>query len=86
VFIDNRNQLYEKDIFKKYARAIFLPKDWEKLDKEFGFDYALVRNEYPIGEFLKLYPDWKIVYRDELASIFVKQKTESLKRTRLGTE
>jgi len=74
VFIDNRNQLYEKDIFKKYARAVFLPKDWEKLDKEFDFDYALVRNEYPIGEFLKLYPDWKIVYRDELASIFVKQK------------
>jgi hypothetical protein len=73
VFIDNRNQLYEKSIFKKFTSTVYLTEDWEKLDREYSFDHVIIRKEYPIAELLNLSPRWRLVYSDKIASIFVKQ-------------
>ena len=75
VFIDNRNQLYEKSIFKKFTSTVYLTEDWEKLDREYSFDHVIIRKEYPIAELLNLSPRWRLVYSDKIASIFVKQWT-----------
>jgi len=73
VFIDNRNQLYEKSIFKKFAGAVLLTEDWEKLDREYSFNYVIISNRYPLEEFLDLSPRWELVYSDKIASIFVRK-------------
>jgi hypothetical protein len=73
VFIDNRTQIYEKSIFEKFAGAVLLTEDWEALDREYSFDYVIIRKEYPIAELLNLSPRWRLVYSDKLASIFVKK-------------
>ncbi|MCL5985844.1 MAG: hypothetical protein M1371_04670 [Actinobacteria bacterium] len=73
VFIDNRNQLFEKSIFKKFTGAIYLTEDWEKLDREYSFDYVIINKKYPLEGFLNISPKWRLVYSDKLASIFIKQ-------------
>lgn len=73
VFIDNRTQLYEKSIFKKFTGTVYLTEDWEKLDREYSFDYVIISKKYPLEEFLNLSPKWRLIYSDKIASIFVKQ-------------
>jgi len=73
VFIDNRTQLYEKSIFKKFAGAVLLTEDWESFDIEYSFDYVIISKKYPLGEYLNLSPKWRLVYSDEIASIFVRK-------------
>ena len=71
VFIDNRIQLYEKSLLKKFAGVVLLTEDWETLDREYSFDYVIINKEYPLEELLNLSPKWRLVYSDKLASIFV---------------
>ena len=73
VFIDNRIQLYEKSLLKKFAGVVLLTEDWETLDGEYSFDYVIINKEYPLEELLNLSSKWRLVYSDKIASIFVRK-------------
>jgi len=77
VFIDGRAQeLYTEDFLKEYLLATESAEQWQRLTDKYGIDFAVVANSgkyYP--KHLKENPAWKLVFWDDVSSIFIKEST-----------
>jgi len=83
VFIDGRTELYKNDFFLAYQRAYNYPKEWDRLQKKYGFDIVLLRHLYSdtarLSKYLYNSKDWALVYYDEKAAIFLRESTDNKK-------
>jgi len=71
VFFDGRSDFYGVEFMKDYIRLIEVRPGWRKQVEEFGFDYALLPNNYSLVEGLRQW-GWQQVYRDETATLLRK--------------
>ncbi len=75
IFIDTRTELYKDDFYRLYRNAQNYPKRWRKLHKEYGFRIALLRHLFSgtekIMKYLHRHEDWRLVYYDENACVFL---------------
>ena len=75
-FIDGRGELYGGDFIKRYVDIVNLKGDVrseETLD-EFHIDWTLLLKDQPANKLLAHLPNWKRVYGDDTATIFVRQR------------
>lgn len=73
VFIDGRPDLYGDDFCMQYLKALWFEKDWKKWSAAFQFNYTLFPVNHSFNRFLRLQPEWELIYQDKTAEIFKKR-------------
>ncbi|MBL8173176.1 MAG: hypothetical protein JNK48_00815 [Bryobacterales bacterium] len=71
VFFDGRSDFYGVEFMKDYIRLIEARPGWRRQVEQFGFDHALLPNNYSLVEGLRQW-GWQQVYRDETATLLRK--------------
>ena len=72
VFMDGRGEAYEKDFMKKYIETLFAPESWRKMLNDYHVRYLLLKRSRALTTVLAEAADWKRVYQDDIAAIFVR--------------
>lgn len=72
VFIDGRADLYTNYNYKDYLNISLLRSDYVKLIEKYHFDYFLIDNDYPIGNYLKYNSDYGKIYETEEFTLYKK--------------
>ena len=78
VFIDGRLEVYDAEFFRYYVSAFNNPRLWRQQLDKYGINTVLLfhrwRNRHPMIRALLLDPAWTLVYHDEVAVIFVRNR------------
>jgi hypothetical protein len=73
VFVDGRTDLYGDELLREYLATIFVNSGWRETLDKYDIDLVFVESAAPLARNLRLEPGWEEVYRDEMASILVRQ-------------
>jgi hypothetical protein len=76
VFIDGRADVYGDDFLGRYVKTMRLDPRWPDLLDQFGVDYVLVEPSKPLAAVLLESRDWRSVYEDHVAEVFVRADKE----------
>ena len=77
VMIDGRTDIYEWSGFlEQYARWATSQEDPNLLLKKYNVNFCLLSTRSQMINVLPLLPDWKLVYSDDLARVFVKTPSQ----------
>jgi hypothetical protein len=74
VVVDDRHDLYGADFMKKYLGTIRLVPEWNDLLEEQNVRWVLMPRHSAVANMLSELPGWKLVYEDEAAGLFHKQR------------
>ncbi len=78
VFIDGRLEVYDAEFFTYYMSAFRNGRIWQQQLDRYGINTVLLfhrwRNRHPMIRALILDPAWALVYHDEVAVIFVRNR------------
>ncbi len=78
VFIDGRLEVYDTEFFTRYVSAFSSTRDWRQQLDTYEVNTALLfhrwSNRHGMIRFLMNDPDWTLVYLDEVAVIFVRNR------------
>jgi len=74
VLVDDRHDLYGDQFFKEYLRVIYVQPDWSKILEERHVDWILVQKNSSLGTILELTAGWKLIYQDQTAVLFHRDK------------
>jgi hypothetical protein len=77
VFIDGRLDMYGKDILKEYYQVIRLEPEWETVLKKYDVNYIFYNSKTALSQFLLERDDWKLIYSDPVANIFMRNIPEN---------
>ncbi len=72
VFIDGRAEMYGTDRFKDYYRIQKIRPGWENILEKYNVNFMMINNDSTLSKFLLINNDWKLIYSDAVADIFVK--------------
>jgi hypothetical protein len=64
-------QAKSRAVFESYINISDLKDDFEKEIKRWGIDWFWVRKDVKISAWLRVNPDWQLIFEDQTASIFV---------------
>ena len=75
-FIDGRGELFGGDFIKRYVEAVNgrEAQPFEETLDEFHIDWTLLQKDQAANKILAHLPNWKRVYGDDTATIFVRQR------------
>jgi hypothetical protein len=75
-FIDGRGELYGGDFIKRYVDIVNArgTRPLEETLDEFRIDWTLLQKNQAANNILAHLPNWKRVYGDDIATIFVRQR------------
>ncbi len=75
-FIDGRGELYGGDFIKRYVDIVNArgARPLEETLEEFRIDWTLLQKDQAANKILAHLPNWKRVYSDDTAIIFVRQR------------
>ena len=75
-FIDGRGELFGGDFIKRYVEIVNgrEARPLEETLDEFHIDWTLLQKDLAANKILALLPNWKRVYGDDTATIFVRQR------------
>ncbi|MDI6801272.1 MAG: hypothetical protein QMD01_04355 [Thermodesulfovibrionales bacterium] len=72
VFFDGRSDMYGAKIMKEYFKIARLEPGWEDVIKKYDINWIIYNANSPLSLFLMERRDWKLIYADKVANIFVK--------------
>lgn len=72
VFIDGRADMYN-EFLKNYYNVIDIKQEWKDVPKKFGIDWMLITANSPLSVLLLETDEWRLIYADKVANIFVKK-------------
>jgi tetratricopeptide (TPR) repeat protein len=73
VFIDPRGEIYMDDVFLEYRRMVDDPSTIPEYAPRYGFEaFFLESAMIPMIVYLSQQPNWRLVYVDEVATIFLR--------------
>jgi hypothetical protein len=73
VFIDGRADVYGDSFMDEYYARIWQGKgDWQAYLDRFGIRLIVMEKDGVLSALLRTQPQWKLVYEDDLSSIFVR--------------
>jgi len=75
IFIDGRmdNFIINGESFaRQYAAVVNHEPQWQDILNKYQIQTILISNQHPIVRALKISPDWKLQYQDDIAVIFSK--------------
>ena len=77
VFLDGRTPVFGDDFFKSALEAFRLDRNFEELDRQWNFDYAVfpgysLYGNFPFHEYLWRHPRWRLVYMKGDGAVYLK--------------
>lgn len=77
VFIDGRLDMYHSaGVVKEYFNITSFKPGWEDAFQKYAIGWVFFDTNSPFTRYLQVRPDWKLIYSDKVASIFVKNIPE----------
>ena len=73
VFFDGRSDMYGKERLKEYFRVMGFEPGWETVLQKYDIDWIIYNNKSALSRFLLERDDWKLIYSDKVANIFVRR-------------
>jgi hypothetical protein len=77
VFIDSRVDMYGIDHFKDYLTMVYFKPGWEKIIEKYKIDWAILDSDSFLSRYLTERKDWRLIYSDKVANIFVRKISEN---------
>ena len=74
VFIDGQTDFYGEALTREYEQVITLNENWEQILEKYAVDWVLVPEHSLLAETLIENTDWQVLYLDDTAAIFEKNK------------
>jgi hypothetical protein len=72
VFIDGRGDMYGAEKFKEYFRITGFESGWDRVIEKYNITWIFFDTNSVLSRYLINQADWKLIYSDKVASIFVK--------------
>ncbi len=76
VFFDGRSDMYGNEMIKEYRKVSEFKPGWEEIIAKYKIQWIFFDNDSPLSRFLVAKEDWKLIYSDSVANIFVKNIPE----------
>jgi len=77
VFIDGRLDMYHAaGVLKEYFNILAFKAGWEDILKKYAIGWVFFDTNATFTRFLQTRPEWKLIYSDKVASIFVRNIPE----------
>lgn len=74
--VDGRREtVYSDEVYQRYLHFQSGTADWDSLPRQYKPDVALLENDSVPTSLFRLMPDWNPIYKDEVATIFVRRGT-----------
>jgi hypothetical protein len=77
VFIDSRVDMYGIDQFKDYLTVLYFEPGWEKIIEKYKINWVILNSDSFFSRYLTERKDWKLIYSDKVANIFVRNISEN---------
>jgi len=77
VFFDGRSDMYGVDIMKEYLKVYRIKLGWDEVIKKYNIKWMIHNANSVLSMFLMERDDWKLIYADKVANIFVKDIPEN---------
>jgi hypothetical protein len=77
VFIDSRVDMYGVDHFKDYLTMVYFKPGWEKIIEKYKINWVILDSDSILSRYLVERRDWRLIYSDEVANIFVRNISEN---------
>ncbi len=72
VFFDGRSDMYGTDFVKEYRKVRDFKQGWEKIIAKYDINWIIYNADSVFSRFLLQNEDWKLIYADKVANIFLK--------------
>lgn len=72
VFFDGRSDMYGTENIKEYFKITRLEPGWAEVLRKYDINWIFYGNGSTLSEFLLQRSDWKLIYADKVANIFVR--------------
>jgi len=72
VFIDGRGDMYGSERLREYFSVREFEPGWQDVIEKYKINWMFINTDSVLSRYLILLNDWKLVYSDKVASIFVK--------------
>jgi hypothetical protein len=76
VFFDGRSDMYGVARMKEYYKISNFEPDWEKVLEKYRISWIIFDAKSELSRFLLVRNDWRLIYADKVANIFVKDIPE----------
>jgi hypothetical protein len=76
VFFDGRSDMYGVDRMKEYYKVTRLEEGWNDVLNKYNISMIIYDNRSALSRFLLGRDDWKLIYSDRVANIFVRNIPE----------
>jgi hypothetical protein len=77
VFIDGRVDTYGVDQFKDYMTMFYFKPGWEKIIEKYKINWIILNSDSVLSRYLMERKDWRPIYSDRVANIFVRNISEN---------
>ncbi|MEW5979813.1 MAG: hypothetical protein AB1898_28800 [Acidobacteriota bacterium] len=74
-FLDGRSDMYGEAFTKEYLRVLNAESDWKYSIERFDITWMMLPVKNPLATVLKESDEWRPVYDDQMAIVFVKRAT-----------
>jgi hypothetical protein len=71
VFIDGRLDMYGSNHIREYYKVTRFSPGWEDILRSYGITWVIYDTDSEFVRFLATLKDWRLIYSDRVASIFV---------------
>jgi hypothetical protein len=75
VFVDGRTDLYDDAFLRRYLTAYVADEGWQAVLDEYDIRLVFIETNSMLAKFLRLDSAWQEVYRDEMATLFAREKS-----------
>lgn len=76
VFIDGRLDMYGSSLLKEYFKVTNFKPGWEEVLNKYKISWIIYNTDSDFSRFLANNRDWRLIYSDSVASIFLKNIPE----------
>ena len=73
VVVDDRHDLYGEEFFKSYLKLMHVEPGWDDFLREHESSCVLLPKQSPLASLLTQSSEWKSIYSDDTAVIFVRR-------------
>ena len=77
VFFDSRADIYGNEKLQDYLNVINMKPGWEKIFDKYNINWIIYNTDSALSQYLALKKDWKLVYADNVANIYIKNIREN---------
>lgn len=77
VFFDGRSDMYGVERMKEYIKVARIETGWDKVLKKYNINWIIYNANSALSQLLLERDDWKLIYADKVADIFVKNMPEN---------